>query len=121
MNVTISNFTPKPHTPFQWHTVSTAEFSRKQALLRARFREAREVKVNYTPVRISAMEDFLGRGDRRLGKVIRRAWELGACNEAWWEGTDGAFKAWDEAINDSAMTWKYRQARPEKDRISRPI
>ena len=25
-----SNFTPKPHTPFQWHSVSTAEFLRKQ-------------------------------------------------------------------------------------------
>lgn len=34
VNVTISNFTPKPHTPFQWHTVSTAEFARKQAMLR---------------------------------------------------------------------------------------
>ena len=30
VNVTISNFTPKPHTPFQWHSVSTAEFKRKQ-------------------------------------------------------------------------------------------
>mgnify|MGYP002380745068 CR=1 FL=1 len=30
VNVTISNFTPKPHTPFQWHSVSTAEFERKQ-------------------------------------------------------------------------------------------
>lgn len=37
INVTISNFTPKPHTPFQWHSVSTSEFERKQALLRAEF------------------------------------------------------------------------------------
>ena len=45
MSVTISNFTPKPHTPFQWHTVSTAEFDRKQKLLRERFREARDCKA----------------------------------------------------------------------------
>jgi hypothetical protein len=32
------------------------------------------VKVNFTDVRISAMEDFVGRGDRRLATVIRRAW-----------------------------------------------
>lgn len=43
-------------------------------------------------------------------QVIRRAWERGACNEAWWEGTNQAFAAWDEAIGDSGMTWKYRQA-----------
>ena len=30
VNVTISNFSPKPHTPFQWHSVSTQEFLRKQ-------------------------------------------------------------------------------------------
>jgi hypothetical protein len=34
VSVTISNFTPKPHTPFQWHSVSTAEFERKRAMLR---------------------------------------------------------------------------------------
>ena len=32
------------------------------------------------------MEDFIGRGDRRIGSVIRRAWELGATNDAWWVG-----------------------------------
>jgi len=32
INVTISNFTPKTHTPFQWHSVSTSEFIRKQKL-----------------------------------------------------------------------------------------
>ena len=26
LNITISNFTPKPHTPFQWHSVSTEDF-----------------------------------------------------------------------------------------------
>ena len=27
LNITISNFTPKPHTPFQWHSVSTDRIS----------------------------------------------------------------------------------------------
>jgi len=31
----------------------------------------------------AAMEDFIGRGDRRIGAVIRRAWELGATNDSW--------------------------------------
>ncbi|MEG3835503.1 TIGR03960 family B12-binding radical SAM protein [Microcoleus sp. Z1_C3] len=108
-NLTISNFTPKPHTPFQWHSVSTAEFSRKQKLLKEEFRGMRGVKVNYTDVRISAMEDFVGRGDRRLGAVVRRAWELGAGMDAWWESLDQAYKAWTQAIDESGLTWKYRQ------------
>jgi len=61
--MTISNFTPKPHTPFQWHSVTLAEFERKQAY--GKNSAGSKVKVNYTDVRMSAMEDFVGRGDRR--------------------------------------------------------
>lgn len=109
VNLTISNFTPKPHTPFQWHSVSTAEFERKQALLRAELRRMKGVKANFTDVRISAMEDFVGRGDRRLASVVRRAWELGAGMDSWWESLERAFAAWTQAINESGLTWKYRQ------------
>ena len=108
-NITISNFTPKPHTPFQWHSVSTSEFRRKQNLLRQEFKQIKGVKVNYTDVRISAMEDFVGRGDRRLAPVVRRAWELGAGMDAWWENQDKAFAAWEQAIAEAGLTWKYRQ------------
>lgn len=108
-NITISNFTPKPHTPFQWHSVSTAEFARKQALLKAEFRHNRGLKVNFTDVRISAMEDFVGRGDRRLAPVILRAWQLGAGMDAWWESLERAYGAWSQAIAEADLTWKYRQ------------
>lgn len=107
--ITVSNFTPKPHTPFQWHSVSTAEFIRKQDLLREAFRSLKGVKVNYTDVRISAMEDFVGRSDRRLSTVVRRAWELGAGMDAWWENLDRAYGAWEQAIAESELTWKYRK------------
>ncbi|CAG9463997.1 unnamed protein product [Pedinophyceae sp. YPF-701] len=109
VNVTISCFTPKPHTPFQWHSVSTSEFKRKQNLLREAFKDFHQVKVNMTPPEISAMEDFIGRGDRSIGKVIRRAWEKGATNDAWWCNMDGAFQTWGEAIEEAGMDWKYRQ------------
>lgn len=108
-NLTISNFTPKPHTPFQWHSVSTAEFIRKQELLRNEFRRMKGVKVNFTDVRISAMEDFVGRGDRRLSAVVRRAWELGAGMDSWFDNLTRAFGAWENAIAESDLTWKYRQ------------
>jgi radical SAM family uncharacterized protein/radical SAM-linked protein len=108
-NITISNFTPKPHTPFQWHSVSTSEFRRKQELLKEEFRRVRGIKVNYTDVRISAMEDFVGRGDRRLAPVVKRAWELGAGMDSWWENLEQAYGAWSQAIAEADLTWKYRQ------------
>jgi radical SAM family uncharacterized protein/radical SAM-linked protein len=101
VNLTISNFTPKPHTPFQWFTVSKQELEKKQAVLKEAFRKIKGVKANYTDVRLSVMEDFLGRSDRRLAKVIRRAWELGAGMDAWWESLDRAFGAWCQAIAEA--------------------
>lgn len=108
-NLTVSNFTPKPHTPFQWHSVATSEFIRKQDLLREAFRRIRNVKVNFTDVRISAMEDFIGRGDRVLSTVLRRAWELGAGMDAWFDNSQRAYAAWSQAIEEAGISWKYRQ------------
>jgi hypothetical protein len=84
-------------------------FERKQRLLRAEFHKMRGIKSNFTDVRISAMEDFVGRGDRRLAAVVKRAWELGAGMDSWWESLDRAFGAWTQAIDEADLSWKYRQ------------
>ena len=115
VNLTISNFTPKPHTPFQWHTVSTGDFLHKQKLLRKEFRRLANIKVNYTDIRISAMEDFVGRGDRRLGKVLYRAWKLGAGLEAWFENTEKAFGAWTQAIAEADLIWETPSLKMQND------
>ena len=109
LTLTLSNFTPKPHTPFQWHSVSTDEFERRGTLLKAALKNVRNVKSNWTSIRISAMEDFIGRGDRALCPVIRRSWELGAHKDTWWDGQDASFRAFDGAIAEAGLDWKYRQ------------
>ena len=108
LNITISNFTPKPHTPFQWHSVSTDEFIRRQDLLRGAFKRLRGVKVNFTDVRLSAMEDFVGRSDRRLAPVIEAAWRAGAGMDAWFESQDRAYAAWTGAIAAAGLEGRYR-------------
>ena len=109
LNITISNFTPKPHTPFQWHSVSTTEFLRRQQLLRDAGRRLRGVRFNFTDVRLSAMEDFVGRGDRRLAPVIEAAWRAGAGMDAWFEALDRTYAAWTSAIAASGLEGRYRQ------------
>eukprot|EP00854_Cymbomonas_tetramitiformis_P005145 gene5145-6256_t len=96
VSLTVSNFTPKPHTPFQWHTVSSAEFDRKHELLRAAFKAANlyGVKFNITPQKISAMEAQ----DGEDGCMARR-----------WYNTDEAHAAWGRAIAECGLDWKYRE------------
>ena len=108
LNLTISNFTPKPHTPFQWHSVSTAEFRRRQELLRQALRHLRGLKVNFTDARLSAVEDFVGRGDRRLAAVVEAAWRAGAGLDAWFESVDRTYGAWTAAIEAAGLAGSYR-------------
>ncbi|MCP9776085.1 TIGR03960 family B12-binding radical SAM protein [Cyanobium sp. WAJ14-Wanaka] len=108
LNLTISNFTPKPHTPFQWHSVSTVEFRRRQELLRQALRQLRGLKTNFTDVRLSAVEDFVGRGDRRLAPVIEAAWRAGAGLDAWFESADRSYGAWTAAITEAGLEGRYR-------------
>lgn len=103
LNLTISNFTPKPHTPFQWHSVSSLEFQRRQQLLKQRFAQFRALKVNFTDVRLSAMEDFIGRGDQSVAPVIEAAWRAGAGMDAWFENTDRTYGAWIGAIEAAGL------------------
>jgi radical SAM-linked protein len=109
LNLTISNFTPKPHTPFQWHSVSTEEFRRRQELLRRALRQLRGLKTNFTDLRLSAVEDFVGRGDRRLAAVIEAAWRAGAGLDAWFESAERSYAAWTGAIDAAGLGGRYRQ------------
>jgi radical SAM family uncharacterized protein/radical SAM-linked protein len=109
LNLTISNFTPKPHTPFQWHSVSTEEFRRRQQLLRTALRQLRGIKANFTDGRLSAIEDFIGRGDRRLSAVIEAAWRAGAGLDAWFESAERSHGAWTGAIEAAGLGGRYRQ------------
>jgi radical SAM family uncharacterized protein len=91
VNVSVNVFVPKPHTPFQWVPLEpTASLNEKQSLLRRALR-GRGLKLDYSDMEATLIEATLARGDRRLGTVIQRAWELGA-----------RFDAWDEQRKDDA-------------------
>jgi radical SAM-linked protein len=89
--------------------VSTEEVLRKQRVLKkAMSKLGGDVKVNFTDYRLSAIERFVGRGDRRVAKVIARAHELDAGIDSWWVDMDTAYAAWEQAISDAGLSWSYR-------------
>ena len=83
LNVGVSTFIPKPHTPFQWVQQDTREsVDAKQALLKQQLRRG-GMHLRWNSYDDSEFEGWVSRGDRRLGRVIRRAWELGCKFDAW--------------------------------------
>jgi radical SAM family uncharacterized protein len=81
--VNVSNFIPKPHTPFQWNGMQTREYFRQaHRYLRDR-RRLRCVEVKCHDVEGSLLEGVLSRGDRRVGEAIELAWRRGARFDSW--------------------------------------
>ncbi len=83
ITTSVSSHVPKPHTPFQWSAMDTAEqLQKKQALLLSRARAARlELRLHSVPE--SVLECVFARGDRALADVIEHAWRAGARFDSW--------------------------------------
>jgi radical SAM family uncharacterized protein/radical SAM-linked protein len=105
INLSLSSFIPKPHTPFQW--LSMEEESRlreKQSLIRSRLGRARSVAIKTHLTGSSVLEAVFSRGDRTLGAALVRAWNLGARFDSWKDRFD--FSRWEEAFASAGVNYR---------------
>ena len=101
LNVGVSTFIPKPHTPFQWVPQDSREsVNEKQAMLKRQLRRG-GMHLRWNNVEDSEFEGWLSRGDRRLGPVIRRAWELGCKFDAWQD--QHKHRRWLQAFDECGL------------------
>ena len=99
ISVSCAVFIPKPCTPFQWEAqISFEEMLRKQNYLRGLLRRIKGVTFSWHGAESSVLEAALARGDRRLSRVIERAYALGAKFDSWSEKFD--WDAWRQAFAD---------------------
>jgi radical SAM-linked protein len=97
LNISVSTFVPKPHTPFQWiGQASLAEVRRKQAYLAERLRR-RGINLKTHNPEASLLEAVFSRGDATLGPVIEEAVRRGCRMDGWTECFDR--ERWEEAFN----------------------
>ena len=99
INITVSWFVPKPHTPFGWLGQKPASYFEQakeliideKKKLRAKF-----LQFKFHNIKCSVLESVIGRGDRRLSDVIEEAWKNGAKFDLWNECFD--FEIWQRAF-----------------------
>ncbi len=109
VNVSVSTFVPKPHTPFQWAgQISRDEIEERLAFLKERFKRP-GLRLKWSDPGQSRLEAVFARGDRRLLPVLVRAWELGARFDGW---TD-RFREdiWDRAFADTGVSASFYSSR----------
>ena len=101
VTISTSSFVPKPFTPFQWEPQdSMDELRTKQRFLKDHIRD-RHLKYNWHDSEVSLLEAVFARGDRRMGKVLLRAWELGCKFDSW--GEHFKFDEWMKAFEDCGL------------------
>jgi radical SAM superfamily enzyme YgiQ (UPF0313 family) len=104
INIAVSWFVPKPHTPFGWlGQKSKTYFEQARQLiiddkkkLRAKF-----LQFKFHDINRSLLESAIGRGNRNLCDVIETAWRAGARFDLWDECFD--FDIWRRAFEKSGL------------------
>ncbi|WP_027398607.1 TIGR03960 family B12-binding radical SAM protein [Anaerovorax odorimutans] len=102
VTISVSNFVPKAHTPFQWVAQNTIEeFNYKHNYLRERLRVIKGVTFNYHNNKTSHLEAIFARGDRRVSKSIIQAAKLGCKFDGWTEHFK--YDLWMKAFEDTGI------------------
>ncbi len=99
INVSVNTFIPKSHTPFQWAgQISLEESKEKIDWLRNALRLPR-VQFKWQKPENSFMEGLWARGDRRLSRLLLRAYEKGCRFDGWSDHFQ--YEKWREAIQET--------------------
>jgi len=99
INITVSWFVPKAHTPFCWLGQKPKLYfeQAKQLILdEKRKLRAKFLQFKFHDINRSVLESVIGRGDRCLCSVIESAWQEGARFDLWDECFD--FALWQKAF-----------------------
>lgn len=92
LTLSVNVFIPKPMTPFQWlPMIERKEGERRLKKIQDAFKKTSRIEVRCESVRESYIQGVLARGDRKIGDLLYRAWEL------------GGYKAWKQAAKEQKV------------------
>ncbi|MEW6660356.1 MAG: TIGR03960 family B12-binding radical SAM protein [Thermodesulfobacteriota bacterium] len=101
LNLTLSSFIPKPHTPFQWEGMAGLEESRGRLHgVKDRLRHP-QMQAKWNSAAQSWLEGVFARGDRRLAPVLLAAHRRGCRLDAWSEHL--RLEPWKEAFKEAGV------------------
>nr|WP_320011868.1 TIGR03960 family B12-binding radical SAM protein [uncultured Desulfobulbus sp.] len=114
INLGVSTFIPKPHTPFQWEPQIGLEASRERLRQLKGMLPRGGFKLKWHDPEQSFLEGVFSRGDRRLSYLLEAAWKDGARLDSWSEHFD--LERWLKAAHTCGLdleTYLRRRKRGE--------
>jgi len=114
INVTISPFIPKPHTPFEREKqMSTEYFS--DMILKVKRGLPRQIAIKAHDTNASQLEGVIARGDSDLNQVIYNSYMEGARLDSWREYFK--FDIWKKNLDKIPDWQKYLSERDENETL----
>lgn len=110
LNVSLSTFVPKSHTPFMWMPQITLEESKRRIEMVREGLRNRRIRVKWNTPEMSWLEGIFSRGDRRLAPTLVEAWSMGARFDAWTEHYN--MEIWQEALKRTGVVPGFYLHRP---------
>ena len=110
VTASVSNFVPKPHTPYQWNGMQQREYFHWAHQYLKRRVKIRAVQVKCHHVETSLLEGLLSRGDRRVAQVVELAWRRGARLDSWSENLKPDL--WWQCVKDCGLDFDQIVHRP---------
>jgi radical SAM family uncharacterized protein/radical SAM-linked protein len=115
INISLSPFVPKPHTPFQWEQQDTIlELNQKIHFLLSRL-NSRYLKISWRDPEVAQVEGVIARGDRRVGAAILAAWKAGARFDSWTHKF--SYQTWTKAFETAGIEPDFYVRAREADEI----
>ncbi|MBI4642483.1 MAG: TIGR03960 family B12-binding radical SAM protein [Deltaproteobacteria bacterium] len=115
INLSLSTFIPKAHTPFQWEGMANLEESRGRLhAVKDRLRHP-QVQAKWNSAAQSWLEGVFSRGDRRLAPVLLAAHRRGCRLDAWSEHL--RLEPWREAFQDAGVNPDFYLREREADEV----
>ena len=103
-NISLSPFSPKPHTPFQWEKQDLPlEVERKVHLLQKHI-SGNNIQLTWRDGYTTSLETAFARGGRELAVVLEEAWRGGARFDGWNEFFN--WENWVAAFVKYELDWK---------------
>jgi radical SAM family uncharacterized protein/radical SAM-linked protein len=114
LNISLSSFIPKAHTPFQWEgQADLAESQRRLHEVKDLLKQP-GVQLKWNSAAQSWLEGIFSRGDRRLAKVLLAAYRRGCRLDAWSEHL--RLEPWRQAFNEAGVDPEgYHRARDPEE------
>ncbi|MFQ5454234.1 MAG: TIGR03936 family radical SAM-associated protein, partial [Candidatus Zixiibacteriota bacterium] len=101
INVTLSPFVPKPHTPFQWDEIAPPNIILKKIKFIKNNLRINHVNLKYPLTESSLLQCLLGRSGREMSNVIASAYFKGCRFDGWNE--DFKFDIWKDALIENEI------------------